>query len=232
MKVNAIHNNLYTAKNSQKVKKNPAFAARVQYYAVLKDVISDEVIDITKGPLKNLMDRIIPYLERLDDNNLIVTISGAQKKPSFMDIFKSQPDQGLKFDLNYFDAKKFYNKFMADRELSKFLDPEVLKGLRRKDDALMNTLTETVGVGKLYRPDKGETPEQYIEEVIPKIREHLRIMPKLITERKDIKFNPQLNKFIEDPSAIDLSKRKPWNLYRGIEFDYPEIGFSDIKQVV
>ncbi len=232
MKISSVNNNFYTTNKSHGQKKNPAFAARVQYYGVLKDVISNEIIDITKGPLKNLMDRIVPYLERLEDNNLIVTISGAQKKPSFMDIFKSQPDQGLKFDLNYFDAKKFYNKFMADTELSKFLDPEVLKGLKRKDDALMDTLTESVGVGKIYRPDKGETPEQYIAEVIPKIKEHLRIMPKLITERKDIKYNPQLNRFTLQPGVYDPTQRKPWNLYRGIEFDYPEIGFSDIKQVV
>lgn len=232
MKISSVNNNFYTTNKSHGQKKNPAFAARVQYYGVLKDVISNEIIDITKGPLKNLMDRIVPYLERLEDNNLIVTISGAQKKPSFMDIFKSQPDQGLKFDLNYFDAKKFYNKFMADTELSKFLDPEVLKGLKRKDDALMDTLTESVGVGKIYRPDKGETPEKYIAEVIPKIKEHLRIMPKLITERKDIKYNPQLNRFTLQPGVFDPTQRKPWNLYRGIEFDYPEIGFSDIKQVV
>ncbi len=232
MRINTINNNVYAGNKSQNTKKNPAFGAQVFFYKKIKDVISNEVVDITQGPLKELTDNIIPYLQRLEDDNLIITISGAQKKPGLFDIFKSKPDQGLKFDLGYFDAKKFYNKIMSDRELPKFLDPEFLKGLRRKDDALMETLTETVGVGKIYRPDKGETPKQYIAEVLPKLQEHLRIMPKLITEgRQDIKFDPQIQRFTHT-GQIDASKRKPWNHYRGIEFDYPEIGFSDIKEVV
>lgn len=233
MKINSINHSL-TVHNSRKNnnKHKPAFGAKVQYFDVVKDVVSNELIDITKGPLKTLTDRIIPYLQRLDDDNLIITISGTQKKPGFLDLFKSKPDQGLKFDLNYFDAKRFYNKFMSDAELPKFLDPEYLKGFKRKDEVLMNTLTETIGVGKIYRPDKGETPEQFIGEVIPKIQEHLRIMPKLITEgRADIKYDTKFQHFVQN-GQIDPTQRRPWNLYRGIEFDYPKIEFTDMKQVV
>ncbi len=232
MKINSINNNVYSAKNQENQKKSPAFGAQVFYHSAIQDVISNEVVDISQGVLKTLMDKIIPYLQRLEDNNLIITISGAQKKPGFLDLFKSKPDQGLKFDLNYFDAKKFYNKFMSDKELPKFLHPDFLNGFRRKDDVLMDTLTETIGVGKIYRPDKGETPEQYISELLPKMQEHLRIMPKLITEgRNDIKFNSQIQRFVRMETQ-DANQRKPWNLYRGIEFDYPTIGFSDIKDVV
>lgn len=231
MKINAINNQNYN-KVSKQNKNNTSFSGRVQYYECIKDVISGQNVDIRLEPLKTLLQKIIPHLQRLEDDNLLITISGAQKKAGFFDMFSSKaPAQGLKFDLSYFDLKKFYNKFMADPELPKFLEPDVLKGLQRKDDALMNALYESVGVGKLYHPELGETPEQYIAEVMPKIKEHLRIMPKLITVRKDIKYDENLKQFVQT-GALDNGKRKPWNYYRGIEFDYQPIGFDDIKQAV
>lgn len=237
MKINAINNDKYNTPKNSTNKNNPSFSARVQYYKELKDVVTDEVINIEHGPLRMLMDKITPYLQNLEDDNLIVTISGAQKKPEFWDIFRTgEPIRGLKFDLNYFDLKRFYNKFMADKDLPKFLHPQILEGFKRKDDALMETLGETIGVGKVFRPDKGETPEQYIAEVIPKIKEHLRLMPALITsKRNDLKFDSKLGRYVR-VNVPDTGERKPWNLYRGIEFDYPTIGFEDtssnVRQVI
>ena len=236
MKINSINNNFNnnrhnTGVNKQNKENHPAFGARVAVNNVIKDVISGEIIDISQGPLNALKERIIPYLHRLEDDNLLVTISGTEKKRNILDIFKDKMPQGLKFDLRYIDAKKFYNKFMADRELPKFVHPDVIKGLRRKDEPLMEALSETICVGKIFRPDKGETAEQYIDEVIPKLHEHLRIMPKIVTERNDIKFDPNIQRYTKLAPA-DPSARNPWNYYRGIEFDYDTIGFTDIPQIV
>lgn len=231
MKINAINSQNYSKVKKQN-KNNTSFEGRVQYYECIKDVISGQNVDLRLEPLRTLLAKIIPPLQRLEDDNLIITISGTQKKAGFFDIFSpNTPAQGLKFDLGYFDLKKFYNKFMSDPELPKFLDPDVLKGFQRKDEALMDTLYETVGVGKLYHPEYGETPEQYIAEVMPKIQEHLRIMPKLISVRKDIKYDEKLQKFVQT-DALNNGKRKPWNYYRGLEFDYPPIGFNDMQQAV
>ena len=109
MKINAINNDKYNTPKNSTNKNTPSFSARVQYYKELKDVVTDEVINIEHGPLRMLMDKITPYLQNLEDDNLIVTISGAQKKPEFWDIFRTgEPIRGLKFDLNYFDLKRFY----------------------------------------------------------------------------------------------------------------------------
>ena len=117
MKINSINNNFNnnrhnTGVNKQNKENHPAFGARVAVNNVIKDVISGEIIDISQGPLNALKERIIPYLHRLEDDNLLVTISGTEKKRNILDIFKDKMPQGLKFDLRYIDAKKFYNKFM------------------------------------------------------------------------------------------------------------------------
>ena len=80
MKINAINNDRYNTPKNSTNKNTPSFSARVQYYKELKDVVTDEVINIEHGPLRMLMDKITPYLQNLEDDNLIVTISGAQKK--------------------------------------------------------------------------------------------------------------------------------------------------------
>lgn len=219
MKVGAL--NSYNTKYNQKNVNNKSFKARVNVLESATDVLSCDIVYLNKEPLKTLVDKIVPVLKKLDDN-LIIDVSGVSDPLTFWSIFKRNHSLGLKFDLKFFDIKKFYYKLMKDDLVLSMLNKEIYNGLKNKDVTLLDQcLTDSVGVGKFYYPKKGETPQQYIDAVIPKIKEHARLLPKFTLIRKDLEFSPENNCFYRVCGVYNIGSRMPWNKYRGIEFDYP-----------
>lgn len=224
MKINAIKEyNLQQKKNNNS---KPAFAARIKITNTLPDVISDEYINIAEGPLKILVDKIKPVLEKFDDN-LNIEISGAKKAYSFWNLFRDRRPTGIKFDVTIFDDKKYIHDILQDGILPQILKPEVFEGLKNRNNVLISSglCDAKACVGKYYYPEHGETPEKYIKEVIPKLKEHIRLMPKFLFEGPGIEYRPKTKRFVDKTCCSEYiqMKRKPWEYYRGIEFDYEPI---------
>lgn len=224
MKINSIQNYNTPNKNTNKNHQKPSFAARVNViWESTKDVISGDYIALTKEPLRTLVEKVRPALEKIMDDNLIIDVTGAGRPSSIWNMFKA-PVEGLKFDLSFFDIKKYYYEvLMKEKQLDRFVAPQHYEGLMKKDSTLLYSLRERVGVGRLYTPQKGDTPEIFIKDIVPKIKEHLKLFPKLVTERKDFRYNPETKQFDIMGAVFPCGERRPWEHYRGIEYDYPPI---------
>ncbi len=228
MKVKSVNNLNYQTKKQKH--SQPSFEARVNI-SQQRDIISDSFVNLTESPLKQLVEKIKPVLEKFDDN-LNIEISGVTKPMSFWDIFRNTRPTGLKFDVTIFDEKKFVNDILNDKLLPEFVEPQVIQGLKNKDEVLIRTGLRRARActGKYFSPQKGETPEQYIAEVVPKLKEHIRLMPKFLFEREGLEYNAATQKFIDkNRGYVAGMKRYPWELYRGIEYDYPPI-FKEFYQ--
>ena len=89
----------------------------------------------------------------------------------------------------------------------------------------MTWLGDHISVGKLYMPDSTkypETPQQYVRVVMAKLKEHLRMFPKLVSECPEMKYD-QNTKIFTRVTGISADGRDSLYHYRGIEFDYSPI---------
>lgn len=225
MKISSIQNNNFSQnRNQTNQKSSPSFNARVNViFETTKDVISQDYLTINKEPLRTLAEKIRPHLEKIMDDNLLIDVTAAGRPMSFWNLFRSHAE-GLKFDMRFHDIKRYYYEvLMKDKDLEKFIEPQQYKGIMEKDSTLLSGLMERVCVGRLYEPQKGDTPEKFINDVIPKIKEHLRLFPKFLTERRDFEYEKDTKKFVKIGSYFPYGERLPWERYRGIEFDYPQV---------
>lgn len=206
MKINSIQNyNLQKNPFSEKRNNNkPSFQATVNILTKNCDVICNRYIDLSKEPLKELVAKIKPHLEKIMDKNLVIDVSGAGNPLTLSTFFKDSV--GLKFDIGFHDIKRYYYEvLMKDSELSKILEKPQYEKLIKKDTYSMYCLGSKVGVARLYEPSKGDTPETFIKEVIPRIKEQARLLPRFLIKPKD--------------PMESIQRQK----YRGIDFDYPRI---------
>lgn len=226
MKITAINNSNKWGQNNKQPKASPTnFQAKVTIYRDYQDNISGDHVYMSDAEY-DLAKTIKPKLEKLHDN-VVVKITPAKEELSLRHLFCPQKT-GLKFDLSYFDGKRFYQDVIKDKDIPKYVHPDRLTPFKNKVRGYLNYVAyDYVGVGKFYSPQKGETKESYIAEVMPKIKEHLKLLPKFLLERSDLK---EVN---GDECAITVSYkigREPWHLYRGIDFDYPPVFEEYYKQ--
>ena len=223
MKISQIHNhNLITNK------KQPSFNASIKIVKVNPDKGSHKLVDISKQPLKKLVDLIVPELLKLDDN-LHVIISGVGTPDTVFNELFSVYREGLKFNLQYKDINKYYNQMIKDPYLkSQILSKHTYEGFMRKDPVLMEALKDHISVGKVFKHDAikyPETAEQYVRVVMTKIKEHLRLFPKFVSECSEMKYDKATKTFTRLPGELK-DGRSTIHKYRGVEFDYDPIFIS------
>ncbi len=214
MSIRPVSSSIYNTTNfNNKRNQKPSFGATVKLSTSVCDSISGRLVYLNEQPLKRIVELIVPELKKLDDN-LRITVSGASKPPEAWDLFKKK-QKGLKFDITYFDKKKFYNDIMQDPKQEVLLSENIRKALKDKDRNVLYMLGETFGVGKLYYPERGETPEGYVKNTIKLIKQFLPIMPSRLLETGGVVKNPNTGKF--QFMSVGLANKKPWNIYHGIE---------------
>lgn len=224
MKISSIHNYNSRKQNTAKKQTAPSFNARVNViWEQTKDVISGDYLTLNKEPLKTLVDKILPHLQNLMDDNLRIDVTAAGRPPSLWNMFKSNAE-GLKFDMRFHDGKRYYyDVLMKDNVIKALIDPIFYEGLMNKEPLLVSDLNNKLCVGRLYEPQKGDTPEIFVKAVMPKIKEHLRLLPKIFTERKDTVYDAKNKEFARLGGVYSSGSRYPWEHYRGIEYDYKPI---------
>lgn len=227
MKITSIPN--YT--QPQNYKKSPSFTASIKRVKINPDKVSQKLVDISKEPLKTLVDMITPELLKLDDN-LHIIISGVGTPNTLWNNMFKKYREGLKFNIQYKDIEKYYQQMIKDPYLKKhILKDRTYDGLMRRDPVLMECLKDHISVGKLYMPDLvdyPETPHQYVRVVLAKMKEHLRLFPKMVTECAEIKYDKNTNTFTRLPAMLKDGRRS-CHQYRGVEFDYEPVFISYYK---
>ena len=218
MKIGAINN--FNLQYNQKSSKNSSFKAKVNVVEYTYDVISSRGIDLKFEPLKTITERVVPLLKKIGNDNLQITVSGAGKPLKFWDFF-SKDHFGLKFDLSAFDIKRFYYDLMKDDVILKSFDKNLVTALKKKDKTLLNyCLFDSIGCGKLFYPEKGETIDQYVNTVVPMVKERARFLPKLLLDRPDVIYDA---KELDYEIMGSFVQREQWQLYSGIETKYQPI---------
>lgn len=225
MKLSPIHSHKITTSNK------PSFNASIKIVKVNPDKVSNKLVDISKPLLKQLVDLMVPELLKLDDN-LHVIISGVGTPDTVFNELFSVYREGLKFNLQYKDINKYYNKMIKDPYLkSQILAKHTYEGFMRKDPVLMQALSDHISVGKVFKHDAikyPETPEQYVRVVMAKIKEHLRLFPKFVSECSEMKYDKTTKTFTRLPGELK-DGRSTNHKYRGVEFDYDPIFISYYK---
>jgi len=230
MKINNINNyNLLHRKNKNT---SPSFNASIKIVKVNPDKVSKKLVDISKPQLRELVNLIVPELQKLD-NNLHIIISGVGTPDTFFNNLFSTYREGLKFNLQYKDINKYYAQMLKDPYLkTQILAPHTYEGLMRRDPVLMSQgLTDHISVGKLFKPDAvmyPETPQQYVRVVMAKLKEHLRLFPKFVTECQEMQYNEKTKQFTRIAGLLE-DGRSTNHKYRGVEFDYDPVFISYYK---
>lgn len=218
MKTGAVSNNIYNNKQiHSKNMHNPNFAARVEILMDARDSISGTYVSLAEGPLKRMSERLAKILESFDPN-LKFKISGAGKL-NFWELFKSNPTEGLKVDISYFDIKKAYLDILNKPKQEQLLKEITINGLKRKDPTLLGQLGQRIGVGKYFRP-KTETENQYVEKLTNMIKQNIIEMPNRLLEAKTVELKPD-GKFAAWHDALYIKGedcRNCWAWYKGIEY--------------
>lgn len=209
MKINAVTN--YNAFNSTKKTKNnstqnfsaPSFKmAKVNVLWDHSDEITNFFVNINEYPMKNIVNRLVPMLEKLD-KNLSIAISGTEKSRLFKKNIK-----GLKFEVGYIDQKKAYVDILNKTGKEQTLKPETIKGLKDKDEVLLYMLSQPGKIAKLHNTNK-ETPEQFIDICRRLVNWEAENMPKKLLENSIIKKQP--NGTFELMREID--RKADWEHY-------------------
>lgn len=231
MKINSILT-LTPKSNNKQTQKKPSFNASIRIVKVNPDKVSKKLVDISKQPLKTLVDLIVPELQKLD-SNLHIIVSGVGTPNNFWNNMFEKYREGLKFNLQYKDIEKYYQQMMRDPYLKKhILKEHTYEGFLRRDPVLMKQcLTDHISVGKLYMHDSvkyPETPEQYVRVVLAKMKEHLRLFPKMVTECPEIKYDYTTKTFTKLPGMLD-DGRSCCHRYRGVEYDYDPVFITYYK---
>lgn len=161
MKINAVTN--YNAfKPTKKTNNTPAQNFSQPSFKMAKvnvlwdhcDELTNFYVQINEYPMKQIVNKLVPFLEKLD-KNLSIAISGTEKSRFFKKNLK-----GLKFEVGYIDQKKAYVDILNAHPQR--IHYKTIEGLREKDEVLLYMLGQPGKIAKLYNTDK-ESPEQFID---------------------------------------------------------------------